>query len=57
MKYLVKFLMISSVFFSILYVSGCGRISANTPIEAADTRILIPGTIDFQQRRMTVRER
>ena len=26
-------------------------------LRAADTRILIPGTIDFQQRRMTVRER
>lgn len=36
MKYLVKFLMIFSVFFSILYVSGCGKISRNTPIEGSE---------------------
>ena len=35
MKYLVKFLMISSIFFTILYVSACGRISANVPIEGS----------------------
>lgn len=35
MKYLVKFLMIFSVFFSILYMSGCGRISANVPVEGS----------------------
>ena len=35
MKYLVKFLMIFSVFFSILYVSGCGKISPNVPIEGS----------------------
>lgn len=35
MKYLVKFLMIFSVFFSILYISGCGRISSPRAIEGS----------------------
>ncbi len=35
MKDLVKFLMFFSVFFFILYISGCGRISANVPIEGS----------------------
>ncbi len=35
MKYLVKFLMIFLVFFSILNVSACGRISSNEPIRGS----------------------
>ena len=35
MKYLVKFLMIFSVFFLMIWMSGCGRISSNVPIEGS----------------------